>query len=252
MLVFTFLAAVIGTLGILLATTYYVKSLVVHPDGIVTVFNKTTHRRTQSYLIGDLQIYIDETYRMNMDVFQRYVNLQSMTRNGKEVIPEGGDEALSLIKDNPSANPNPFVMKLKIKNLNTIPRFLYASDFKIRSGDKLLTPNAAWQETLARAGFYAGTDTNEKAIIRPGEEKVLWLVYASETTDNPYEQEYVRVYYGAQSEWLAVKVEFPFNYVQGTPYRDYNEITSGAYTKGAIAILLFYSALGVLFFRKVR
>ena len=243
--------AVLGTIGIIFGTMVYVQGLVVHPDQVVTVYNPTTNKRTQSYLIGDLQVYIEQTYRMEMSVFQRYVNMSGFANYGDKFSPiESGDESLSLIAKDKEVNPNPFVVKLNIRNVGPRDREIRSRQFFIRrNNDKLVSPDADWQDKLAEAGFFAGVAKNDKNILHSGEVETLWLVYGTTASENPFENEHIRQLYGSPKDWLAVKVEYPFNFVYGTPYGDYDEITSAGYKKGAIALLLFYAIVGITTWR---
>ena len=245
--------AILGTIGIIFGTMVYVQGLVVHPDKVVTVVNPTSNKRTQSYLIGDLQVYIEQTARMNMKTFQQYVNMSGFAKYGDkyEMIPDNGDPALSLLVDNDKADPNPFIVRLNIRNLGSMPHEILARQILIRRSDgSISAPHKAWQERLAKAGFFAGA--NGKDLIGAGDSETIWLVYGTETAENPFEQEYIRMLYGSDEDWLAIKVEFPFNFVYGTPYGDYDEITSVGYRYGAFALLLFYAVLGVVSWRLYR
>ena len=82
--------------------------------------------------------------------------------------------------------------------------------------------------------------------------QTLWLVYATAVSGEPFEQEYIRQLYGSDKDWLAVKVEYPFNFVYGTPIGDYEAITSAGYTKGAIALLVFLALTGIISWRASR
>ncbi len=251
LIISSLLIAVIGTIAIIFGTMVYVQSLIVHPDQVVTVYNPTTNKRTQSYLIGDLQVYIEQTYRMDMNVFQRYINMNGFANFGDKFVPiEAGDESLSLVAKDKNVSPNPFIIKLNIRNIGERDREIRSRQFFIRrDGDKLVAPDANWQEKLAEAGLFSGVAKNHKNIIPAGEVETLWLVYGTETSENPFENEHIRQLYGSADDWLAVKVEYPFNFVYGTPYGDYDEITGAGYKKGAIALLIFYAIVGIASWR---
>ncbi len=248
-------AALIGTALVVAGTTWYVQSLVVHPDHVITVENPTTKQRTQSYLIGDLQVYIEQTYRIDMKLWQTYVDMNGFGRFGEEykAISGTADDRFSMLSGGKDANPNPFIVKLRIINVGKQPRQILSRQTLIhRSDGTLVAPNPAWQEQLAKAGLFSGVSLNDKDIINPGEAETMYLVYATPVAENPFAQEQIRMHYGSDQDWLAVKVEFPFNFVYGTPYGDYKEITSKGYDRGAIILLAMYAVIGTIAYRKAR
>ena len=247
--------AILGVIGIIIGTVFYTKDLVVHPDTIMTVFNDTTNRKTQAYGIGDLQVYIDQTYRADLPLFIMQVKaVGDEYTNGNFTGLDNLDESYSFTQGHDDYDINPFIMKLKIKNVNDIPREIRASDFKIRNGeDTFYSPIDKWQTVLAEAGFFAGT--GNQMVLQPGEEKVLWLVFGTpseEKADGAVYQEYVRMNYGSQFDSLATKVEFPFNYTLGEPIGDYGEIMNAAYDKALLAVIAWLVIVGTVYYRKKR
>lgn len=252
LLLCSLLALVIGWVGILLIDTYYVKSLVVHPDGIETVFNPTTNKKTQSYHIGDLRVYIDETYRLDMSRWAYYVKMNGLAYdNDFTAIGDSIGEDLSMLSKGENNNINPFILKLKIRNDSDTPYELKDTDFKLHDlNDNYYEPHHEWQEVMAKAGMFSGVGS--QTVVEPYEEKVLWLVYS--TPSNPsssgkIEQEYVLMNYGSDTDWLATKVEFPFNFTVDSPYGDYEQITGAGYFKGTIALIIWTLIVGFLAFK---
>ena len=234
---------IVGLLFLLVGLNIFAKMNVVHPDGVITVHNNTTNKNTQAYAVGKMQIYIDETYRMDMPLWSFYVKTQGENNNETFNALNEGNENLSLIKDNSDYNPNPFILKLKIKNISKAPIYLNYKNFKIRDVQgNIYAPHDEWQKVMSEAGMFAGTNKNNQ--INPNEEKVLWLLFATpsqEIKDASAYQEYVRINYDSDSDLMATKIEFPFNYTTDYPIGDYQEITNNAYSKGLIAILLWTS-----------
>lgn len=253
LLLCSLLALVIGWIGILFADTYYVKSLVVHPDGIETVFNPTTNKKTQSYHIGDLRVYIDETYRLDMSRWAYYVKMNGLAYdNDFSAIGDSIGEELSMVAKGEDNNINPFILKLKIRNNSDIPYDLKDTDFKIHDlNDNYYLPHREWQEVMAKAGMFSGVGS--QTTVEPYEEKVLWLVYSTpsnpENNGGKVEQEYVQMNYGSDTDWLATKVEFPFNFTMDYPFDDYKQITDAGYFKGTIALIVWTLIVGLLTFK---
>ena len=167
---------------------------------------------------------------------------------------EAGDSELSLNKDNSEINENPFVMRLKVKNLSYAPMDLNAQNFKIRtmSGD-VVAPNKAWQDKLAEAGFYAGA--GDKTQLGPNEERILWLVYGTKTEyiePGTVQQEYVRMNYDSDIDMLATKVEFPFNYTEDTIIGNFASEYQYRYNIGFAAALFWLAICGTVYYRKSK
>ena len=251
----TFLVAVVGVMSILFASELWVKSNIFHPDAVTTVTNDTTNKHTQAYLIGKMQVYIDKTYRMDMPMWKLFVNGEGMSnRPDTFKAIEAGDSELSLNKDNSEINENPFVMRLKVKNLSYAPMDLNAQNFKIRtmSGD-VVAPNKAWQDKLAEAGFYAGA--GDKTQLGPNEERILWLVYGTKTEyiePGTVQQEYVRMNYDSDIDMLATKVEFPFNYTEDTIIGNFASEYQYRYNIGFAAALFWLAICGTVYYRKSK
>ena len=251
----TLIVAAVGMFAILFGAELWVKSYIFHPDAVTTVNNDTTQRHTQAYLIGKLQVYIDKTYRMDMPMWQLFVNGEGMANRPQSYkLIEPGEAALSLNKDDSEINENPFVMRLKIKNLSYAPVELNAQNFKIRTaGGKLIAPNEAWQNKLAEAGFYAGA--GEKAQLGPNEERILWLVYGTKTEviePGTLHQEYVVMNYDSDIDVLATKVEFPFNYTDDTIIGNYTSEFQYRYNIGFVVALFWLSICGAVYYRKSK
>ena len=247
--------AVVGALAILFGTELWVKSNIFHPDAVTTVSNETTGKHTQAYLIGKMQVYIDKTYRMDMPMWQLFVNGEGMSNRPQSYKPiEAGDAALSLNKDDSEINENPFIMRLKVKNLSYSAIDLNAQNFKIRTmSGKIVAPNEAWQKKLAEAGFFAGA--GDKTQVGPNEERILWLVYGTKTEviePGTLQQEYVRMNYDSDIDMLATKVEFPFNYVDTTPIGNYTSEYQYRYNIGLMIVLFWLAICGTVYYRKSK
>lgn len=250
-----FLAATIGSLAILFGTEIWVKTNIFHPDAATTVINTTTGKHTQAYLVGKLQVYIDKTYRMDMPMWTLFVNGEGLANHPQTFKPiEAGDSSLSLNKDNSDINENPFIVRLKIKNLSYSAIDLNAQNFKIHtmSGD-IVAPSKAWQEKLAQAGFYAGA--GQKTQLGPNEERILWLVYGTKTDyvePGTVQQEYMRINYDSDIDWLATKVEFPFNYTDDTIIGNYTSDYQYRYNIGFALVLVWLALCGTVYYRKSK
>lgn len=249
----TFIVAIVGVFAILFGSELWVKSYIFHPDAVTTIVNNTTKKHTQAYLIGAMQVYIDKTYRMDMPMWKLFVNGEGMTNrpNSFKTI-SAGDSELSLNKDDSEINENPFVMRLKVKNLSYAPVDLHARNFKIRtmSGD-IIAPNEAWQNKLAEAGFYAGA--GDKMQLGPNEERILWLVYGTKTEyvePGTVQQEYVRMNYDTDIDMLATKIEFPFNYTDDMQIGNYASEFQYRYNIGFAAAILWVAICGAVYYRK--
>lgn len=236
----------------LFATEIWSKSFIYHPDAVTTVHNDTTNKNTQAYAIGKMQVYIDQTYRMDMPLFQLFVNGEGMYNDPGFQAIEAGNSLLSLNSNDPDINPNPFIMRLKIRNLSKDTININAQNFKIRDvSGNVIPPNNAWQEQLARAGIFSGAGT--RTDIGAGEEKVLWLVYGTKTEEQKpgyLYQEYVRINYDSDIDWLATKVEFPFNYTADTPIGNYSTEYQYVYNIGFGFILVWIAFCGIIYYRK--
>lgn len=244
---------VVGILFILVGLDIFAKTNIVHPDGVITVHNDTTNKNTQAYAVGKMQIYIDETYRMDMPLWSFYVKTQGENNNNSFNALNEGNENLSLIKDHDEYNPNPFILKLKIKNISKEPIYINYKNFKIRDvKNNIYTPHDEWQKVMGQAGMFAGIPNQNQ--INPNEEKVLWLLYATpsqEIKDASAYQEYVRINYDSDNDLMATKVELPFNYTMDYPIGDYQEIMDKAYGKGLI-VLLLWSAICIMGYYKIK
>ena len=251
----TVAVAAIGAFIILMGTELWVKSNIFHPDAVTTIINSTTGRHTQAYLIGKMQVYIDKTYRMDMPLWQLFVNGEGMSNrpNSYKNI-EPGDAELSLNKDDSEINPNPFVMRLKVKNLSYVPMDLNAQNFKIRTmSGKVVAPSEAWQNKLAEAGFYAGA--GDKTQLGPNEERILWLVYGTKTEliePGSLHQEYVLMNYDSDIDVLATKVEFPFNYTEDTQIGNYTSEYQYRYNIGIVLVMVWFAVCGAVYYRKSK
>ena len=251
----TLLVAAIGMFAILFTSELWVKSHIFHPDAVTTITNDTTGKHTQAYLIGKAQVYIDKTYRMDMPMWKLFVNSEGKSNhpNTFKTI-EAGDAELSLNKDSEDINENPFVVRLKVKNLTYAPMNINAQNFKVRTmAGEIISPNEAWQNKLAEAGFFAGA--GEKTQLGPDEERILWLVYGTKTEylePGTVQQEYVRINYDSDIDMLATKVEFPFNYTDDTQIGNFTSEFQYRYNIG-FAVALFWLALcGAVYYRKSR
>lgn len=252
--IITGLVSLLGLFVILIGIDIYTKSFIVHPDAVMTIHNKTTDKNTQAYAIGKMQVYIDETYRSDMPVWMFYVKTQAENNTHKEFTAlDGGNEKLSLLQENSNNNANPFIMKLKVKNISNTPIYLNSANFKIRDvKNNIYKPNAEWQKVLGQAGMFSGTKGQNE--INPHEEKVLWLVYGTPSQDrkdaSTY-QEYVRINYDDDSDLLATKVEFPFNFTTNYPIGDYGDIVNTTNTQG-ITVILIWVGLCIAFYIKKK
>ena len=250
MAIVTIVGLVIG----LFAIELWSKSVIYRPDAVTTVHNMTTDKNTQAYLIGKMQVYIDKTYRMEMPLFQLFVKSEGIYNdpNFNEIQP--GESKLSLNKDDEFVDPNPFILRLKIRNLSDTPININCDNFKIHTfGDQLIRPNRAWQEVLAKAGFFAGA--LDKTMIEPDEEKILWLVYGTKTEDttagDTY-QEYVHINYDSDIDMFATKIEFPFNFTSDTKIGNYNDETAYIYQSGIVGLLIWISLCIGVYYRKAK
>lgn len=245
--------AVVGMFAILLGSELWVKANIYHPDAVTTVRNSTTGKNTQAYLIGKTQVYIDKTYRMDMPLWQIFVNGEGTNNDKEHYRPiQPGDAALALNSHDDEINPNPFVMRLKIKNLTYIPIDINAQNFKIRNAHgEIVAPSQAWQDKLAEAGFFAGT--GKMTQIDPNDEKILWLVYGTKTEvvePGSVQQEFVRMNYDSDSDILATKVEFPFNYTEDTLIGNYTSDYQYRYNIGFAGALLWLALCGTVYYRR--
>jgi len=245
--------AVVGMFAILLGSELWVKANIYHPDAVTTVRNSTTGKNTQAYLIGKTQVYIDKTYRMDMPLWQIFVNGEGTNNDKEHYRPiQPGDADLALNSHDDEINPNPFVMRLKIKNLAYIPIDINAQNFKIRNAHgEIVAPSQAWQDKLAEAGFFAGT--GKMTQIDPNDEKILWLVYGTKTEvvePGSVQQEFVRMNYDSDSDILATKVEFPFNYTEDTLIGNYTSDYQYRYNIGFAGALLWLALCGTVYYRK--
>ena len=253
--IYSLLFAIIGAFIILFCSEIWVKSNIYHPDAVTTVINDTTGKHTQAYLIGKMQVYIDKTYRMDMPLWTLFVNGEGMSNRPQTFKTiEAGDSALSLNKDNSDINENPFILRLKVKNLSYSPIDLNAQNFKIRTmNGTIVAPNKAWQDKLAEAGFYSGA--GNKTQLGPNEERILWLVYGTKTEyiePGTIQQEFVRMNYDSDSDILATKVEFPFNYTEDTVIGNYTSDYQYRYNIGFALALLWVAGCGAVYYRKSK
>ena len=153
----------------------YARSLPYHPDANITVYNPSTDKLTQAYSIGKMQVYIDQTYRMEMPLWAYYVKAEGMQKNNGEFneISDSGNENLSMLRKDTNNDPNPFIMRLNIKNVSDKTIAINANNFKITSNDRqtVYSPDENWQEVMNKAGMFAGVAPNNE--IEPNEEKIL-------------------------------------------------------------------------------
>lgn len=246
---------IIGTLAVLAGIDIYSKTIIYHPDAVVTVRNSTTNKNTQAYAIGKMQIYIDQTYRMEMPLWAYWVREQGkMYDPDFDDIQDSGNENLSMQLNNPDNSPAPFILKLKIKNLDGESIYLNAENFKIRSiKNQIYSPNMAWQETLAHAGFFSGA--GDQTELKPQQENTLWLVYGTpapsieDEGEGTIYQEYVRINYDSTNDLLATKVEFPFNFTADYPIGNYEAEANFAYAQGTVAFLLWLALCGIIYYK---
>lgn len=250
--VVTILVFVVGLFFILMGTEIMARQTIYHPDAVITVHNDTTDKNTQAYAVGKMQIYIDQTYRMEMPLWSLYVKTQGLSYNPSfNAIKDEGNSELSMLNSGENNNPNPFIMKLKIKNLDRNPIYLNAANFKIRDvHGNVFYPVMNWQHVMAEAGMFSGVD--EQTEIQSGKEKVLWLVYSTPTLDSSEGgtyQEYVQINYDSDSDLFATKVEFPFNYTEDFPIGNYEDESDKAYSFGLILILGWLAICGAGYFR---
>lgn len=251
----TFLVAIIGMFSILFASELWVKSNIFHPDAVTTVINDTTGKHTQAYLVGKMQVYIDKTYRMDMPMWKLFVNGEGASNRPQSFKTiEAGDSELSLNKDDSEINENPFIMRLKVKNLSYAPMELNAQNFKIRTASgAIVSPNKAWQNKLAEAGFFAGA--GNKVQLGPDEERILWLVYGTKTEviePGSIQQEYIRVNYDSDIDMLATKVEIPFNYTEDAQIGNYTSDYQYRYNIGFAGALFWLAICGAVYVRKSK
>ena len=105
---------------------------------------------------------------------------------------------------------------------------------------------------MGEAGMFSGTNKNNE--INPNEEKVLGLVFATpskEIKDASAYQEYVRINYDSDSDLMATKVEFPFNFTTNYPIGDYGDIVNTTNTQG-ITVILIWVGLCIAFYIKKK
>ena len=245
---------VIGVGIILFFTDLYAKQIPYRPDAVITIHNDTTGKNTQAYAIGKMQVYIDETYRMEMPLWALFVKAEGMKNNGGhfDEISDTGNEELSMVRDNPANDANPFIVKLKVKNISKAPISILASNFKIRQPDgTIYVPDMNWQSVLAKAGFFSGVDSQRE--IAPNEEKVLYLVYATPTgqqqAGNVY-QEYIQINYDSDSDLFATKVAFPFNYTVDYEVGTFGMERKERFDAGIFALMAWLAICGAVYYRK--
>ena len=236
------MALIIGWIGIVIGTTYYVKSLVVHPDAIATTFNPTTNKKVQMYGIGDMNLYIEETYRVKMASFASFVKINGLTYDKDfNAIQDSLGEEYSMLAKGEDNNLNPFIVKLKIGNTSDEPIEILAKNIRLKNAqNEELVPHEEWQELMSKAGMFSGA--GNQTILPAHESTTLWLVYSTPTVKNQTEgihQEYLKLYLGSDSDSFATKVEIPFNFTMGYPIGDYETITNEGYRMGVYAIILW-------------
>ena len=252
--VITFFVFLLGFFGILIGTDIYARSLPYHPDANMTIYNPNTDKLTQAYAVGKMQIYIDQTYRMEMPLWAYYVKAEGMrTNNGEfEEISDSGNEHLSMLRNNTNNDPNPFIMRLNIKNISDKTIAINANNFKITSNDRqtVYSPDENWQEIMNKAGMFAGVAPNNE--IEPNEEKILWLVYSTPSQQQvagAVYQEYVRLNYDSDSDLFATKVEFPFNYTVDFETGNFESERSNRYQVGLFVIFAWMAICGTAYFK---
>lgn len=236
----------IGSLAIICGVSLWTRSIIYNPDLVVTVHNDTTDRNTQAYGIGNMRVYIDQTFRMDMPIWQTYVKAQGAFNNPQFDEIKPGAAELVLNRNNNDIDENPFIMKLKIMNVSDKPISINADRFMIRTlNNEVIKPNHAWQEVLAKAKMFSGALDQKE--IQPNEEKVLWLVYGTKTSPQKagaVYQEFVRINYDSDSDMLATKVEFPFNYTDDTRVGNTTAVSDSMYNIGFIGILIWLGICG--------
>ena len=253
--VITFCVFLICFFCILIGTDIYARSLPYHPDANMTVYNPTTDKITQAYAIGKMQVYIDQTYRMEMPLWAYYVKAEGTRHNNGEdfnEISDSGNENLSMLRNDSSNDPNPFIMRLNIKNISEKPIAINANNFKITSHDreKVYSPDANWQEVMNKAGMFAGVAPNNE--IAPNEEKILWLVYSTPSQQQvagAVYQEYVRINYDSDSDIFATKVEFPFNYTVDFQTGNFESERDNRYQIGIFLIFAWIALCGTAYYK---
>lgn len=244
----------IGSLLMVVGVDLWTRTIVYNPDMVVTVHNDTTDKNTQAYGIGKMRVYIDQTYRMDMPLWEMFIKSEGMYNDPNFDAIQPGMAELVLNHDDESINPNPFIMRLKIMNVSDENITINADNFMIRNvqGD-IIKPNHAWQEVMAKANIFSGV--LDKTEIKPDEEKVLWLVYGTKTQEQEAGyayQEFVRINYDSDSDFFATKVEFPFNYTESTPIGNYTDTYDYMYLVGFLGILAWLGICGAVYYRKAK
>lgn len=236
----------IGCIAIVCGVNLWTRSIIYNPDLVVTVHNDTTNRNTQAYGIGQMRVYIDQTFRMDMPIWQMYVKSQGAYNNPEFNEIKPGAAELVLNRDNKDINENPFIMKLKIMNVSDQPIYINADRFMIRTvNDEIIKPNHAWQEVLAKAKMFSGA--LDQTEIQPNEEKVLWLVFGTKSAEQKagaVYQEFVRINYDSDSDLFATKVEFPFNFTEATRIGNTTSVSDTMYSIGFIGVLIWLGICG--------
>ena len=252
--IITSLFFVIGTVVMLLGTEIYARMLPYHPDAVMTVYNENTHKNTQAYAIGKMQVYIDQTYRMEMPLWAYYVKAEGIKHNNGtfDEISDSGNEYLSMMRNDTNNDPNPFIMRLKIRNISNNTIAINSNNFKIRTmdGGTVYSPDSNWQEVMNKAGMFAGISPNNE--IEPDEEKVLWLVYATPSQQQvagAVYQEYVRINYDSDNDMFATKVEFPFNYTIDFQTGNYEAERNDRYQVGVFLVFVWLAICGTTYFK---
>lgn len=249
--IITAIVAVMGIAASMFGANVASRQHIYNPNAVTTVRNDTTGKLTQAYSIGNMQIYIDQTYRMDMPLWMLFVNAEGISYNSNFKQIEPGNPALSLNKDDSKISPSPFVMRLKIRNLSDKPISIKAGNFKIRTSQgEIYSPSEAWQKELARAGMFSGS--NNQNVINPDDEKILWLVYGTKSAENgtqDTDKDYVRVNYGSDNDFLATKVEFPFNFDSTTSIGNVGQEIMYDYNIAVIASFVWLALCGFCYFK---
>lgn len=222
----------------------------VHPDEVFTVYNRDLKTKTFAYLIGDVQLFIEETMRMPMSSFKIYVAAEGKKKDETFDTKLMFNENLVLDKTK-GYDENPFIVKLKIKNLYDKPLLIRANQFKIitEKGDEYL-PNETWTETLAMAGMFSGSKTNEQNVLNPKEEKTLWLVYGTKKVEgNGLSKDIIRMQYGGEGFNDYIYVDIPFNYYKDFEIGNANEIHKKSYMFIAAALLVYSAVAGGILYK---